>query len=240
LKFAVAGNAVTAGAQYAYEVEPIHGASTLGNPQSGLSDLVAMPDGTLLALERSVAVATPIYLSRIYEVDSSGATDFGAAQFAAGLAGHSYSPVAKQLLWSGAADAAAGQNLEGLALGPRLANGSWTLVGVVDGGDGFSGNTVVSFKATANPSADFDGDGDADGEDFLRWQRGLGKAIGVSHAEGDADRDGDVDQDDLKLWKGAAGASAKSIPEPTAAVMALAGLAMGAWAALARRARKSG
>jgi hypothetical protein len=238
LKFAVADNAVTAGAQYAYEVEPIHGASTLGNPQSGLSDLVAMPDRTLLALERSVAVATPIYLSRIYEVDLSGATDIGTAEFAAGLAGQAYSPAAKQLLWSGAADAAAGQNLEGLALGPRLASGSWTLIGVVDGGDGFSGNTIVSFTATANPSADFDEDGDADGEDFRRWQRGLGKGVG----EGDADRDGDVDQDDLELWKDAAGAtsSAKSIPEPTAAVLALAGMAMGAWAALARRARKSG
>jgi hypothetical protein len=232
LQFNVNGNTATAGPQYAYNVEPVHGASTLGSPQSGLSDLVCMPDGTLLALERSVAVTAPVYLNRIYEINYAGATDVSAGALANGLIGQTYTPVAKHLAWLGAADAAAGQNLEGLTLGPRLANGSYVLIGVVDDDptdlDTLSANTVVAFTATANPSADFDGDGDVDGADLLNLQRGLGKSIGASHAEGDADRDGDVDDDDLNYWKNHFGAApaasaSQSIPEPTGAFHSLGG-----------------
>jgi hypothetical protein len=233
LQFNVNGNTATAGPQYAYNVEPVHGASTLGSPQSGLSDLVCMPDGTLLALERSVAVTAPVYLNRIYEINYAGATDVSAGALANGLIGQTYTPVAKHLAWLGAADAAAGQNMEGLTLGPRLANGSYVLIGVVDDDptdlDTLSANTVVAFTATANPSADFDGDGDVDGADLLNLQRGLGKSIGASHAEGDADRDGDVDDDDLNYWKNHFGAApaasaSQSIPEPTGAFHSLGGL----------------
>ena len=132
LRMDVAGDNVTAAEQYAYQVEKIHGTSTIGSPQSGLSDLAALPDGTLLALERSVAFTSPFYLSRIFEIDPTAATDVSVAPFATGLIGQSFTPVAKELLWSGAADNASGQNLEGLTLGPRLANGNWLLVGVVD------------------------------------------------------------------------------------------------------------
>jgi len=246
LKLNVAGIAVTAGPQYAYVVEPIHGTSTFQSPQSGLSDLVAMPDGVVLALERSVVFGTPLYLNRIFEINFAGATDVSIGGLANGLTGQSYSPVAKQLLWSGAADGASGQNLEGLALGPRLANGSWVLIGVVDDGnsgssdaDPVSNNTVVAFTATANPSADFDADGDVDGADFLRWQRGLGKTIGATHTEGDADRDGDVDAADLPRWKTTyGGPPLEPIPEPTAALHSLAGLALFAGSTFRRRQEK--
>jgi hypothetical protein len=246
LKMSVAGNTVTAGPQYAYVTEPIHSTSTLGNPQSGLSDLVAMPDGTVLALERSVAVTTPIYLNRVYEVDFDGATDVSVGDPAAGLIGQNgnYTPVAKELVWSGAADGSSGQNLEGLTLGPQLANGSWVLLGVVDDGnnngtdnDPLSVNTVVAFTATAIPSADFDEDGDADGADFLSWQRGLGKTVGATLAQGDADRDGDVDGADLGQWESEAAAEvvATPVPEPAAAAL----LACGAWLLLIRARRLS-
>jgi hypothetical protein len=237
LRLDVAGNTVTAGVQYAYQVDPIHGTSTLGSPRSGLSDLVYMPDGTLLALERSVVVDTPIFLNRIFEINFAGATDVSVGALGNGLTGQSYTPASKQLLWSGAADASAGQNLEGLALGPRLANGSWVLLGVVDDGfngttdaDTLSNNTVVAFTATANPSADFDEDGDVDGDDFLRWQQNLGKTVGAFHSQGDADRDGDVDAADLARWKthyhGAPTESASSsAPEPDAGLQLLCGLA---------------
>src|SRR5262249_798209 len=144
--------------QFAYEVSPIHGSSMLGSPQSGLSDLVAMPDGTLLALERSVAVTTPIFLNRIFETNFSGATDVSVGALANGLIGQSFTPVSKTLLWSGPVDGPgnSGMNMEGLTLGPRLADGSWILVGVCDNGDGFTTNTLVAFTATANATADFD------------------------------------------------------------------------------------
>ncbi len=57
----------------------------------------------------------------------------------------------------------------------------------------------VSFN-TGIPG-DADGDGDVDGNDFLAWQRGLGKTSGATFADGDADGDGDVDGSDLGVWR---------------------------------------
>jgi hypothetical protein len=218
VKFNVAGNTVSTGPQYAYKVNPIHGTSTLGSPQSGLSDLTAMPDGTLLALERSVAVADTVYITRIFELNFAGATDVSVGALGSGLSGQTYTSITKSNVFSGAADGASGQNMEGLALGPRLANGSWVLLGVVDnanGGDPLSLNTIVAFTATASATGDFDGDGDADGADFVLWQRGLGKTVGAKLSEGDGDRDGDVDAADLAVWQSAfAEATPASVPEP--------------------------
>jgi hypothetical protein len=50
-------------------------------------------------------------------------------------------------------------------------------------------------------TADFDSDGDADGADFLAWQRGNGLATGATKEQGDANGDGAVNADDLALWK---------------------------------------
>ncbi|MEQ8209105.1 MAG: hypothetical protein RH917_04670 [Lacipirellulaceae bacterium] len=46
-------------------------------------------------------------------------------------------------------------------------------------------------------NADFDDDGFVDGADLLIFQRGFGKVVNATHADGDADGDGDVDADDL-------------------------------------------
>ncbi len=222
LRLDVTGDTLKAGPQFAYHVEPIH--STMMASRSGLCDLVAMPDGTLLALERSAAGAVPAFLNRIFEVDFTGATDVSQSTFVGGLTGQTYTPVAKDLRWSGAVDAALGQNFEGLGLGPRLPSGAWALIGVVDSGSD-AGNTVVAFTATANVTADFNGDGDADGDDMLAWQRGLGKAIGATLADGDADRDGDVDADDLGIWRAAQTPppEAAAVPEPDGASLMLSG-----------------
>ena len=79
-----------------------------------------------------------------------------------------------------------------------------------------SKNTLVTFELSANPSADFDNDGDVDGRDFLAWQRGYGTAIGATFAQGDADRDGDVDAADLGIWSANFGplAATLSVPNP--------------------------
>lgn len=219
-------NDVTHGAQFIYQVEPIHGSSPLGSPQSGLSDLTLMPDGTLLALERSVAVASPIYLNRIYEIDFDGATDVTEMPFTYGVSGKTYEPVGKSLLWSGPIDASFGQNMEGLALGPRLTNNQWSLIGVVDNGDGSSGNTIVAFTATLLHSADFNADGSVDGADFLRWQQHQGKLTEATFPEGDANLDGAVDTADLSIWKasfgGLADPATNAIPEPATALLSVA------------------
>ena len=75
-----------------------------------------------------------------------------------------------------------------------------------------------------NP-ADFDGDGDVDGDDFLTWQANFGKASGASPMDGDADGDGDVDGNDFLVWQSnftslATGTTA-SVPEPTSLALLL-------------------
>ena len=117
--------------------------------------------------------------------------------------------------------------MEGLVLGPQLANGSWVLLGVVDDGNGEVGssNTIVAFTATPVVSADFNADGVVDGADFLQWQRGSGKTIGATHQEGDANRDGAVNGADLEVWKGAFAAPAidgtTTIPEPATTTLSI-------------------
>jgi len=62
-------------------------------------------------------------------------------------------------------------------------------------------------------TADFDADGDADGSDFLRWQRGLGTTgAGATQSVGNADGDMDVDGADLAIWKSQFGGGAFSGP----------------------------
>ncbi len=58
-------------------------------------------------------------------------------------------------------------------------------------------NGLRILNVPAAISADFDNDGDVDGEDFLSWQRGL---LTANPTLGDADGDGDVDGDDLNIW----------------------------------------
>jgi hypothetical protein len=60
-------------------------------------------------------------------------------------------------------------------------------------------------------SADFDGDFDVDGTDFLQWQQN----VGVSDARqmhGDADRDRQVGGGDLTLWREQLGFSLQNYP----------------------------
>ncbi len=87
------------------------------------------------------------------------------------------------------------------------------------------GDKVVAFSLGSADDADFDGDDDVDGNDFLIWQRGLG--VGTLLAQGDADGDMDVDGDDLAIWAaqfGAQGAAAAAdaAPEPGTLSLALA------------------
>jgi hypothetical protein len=76
-------------------------------------------------------------------------------------------------------------------------------------------NVFVDAVAT---SADFDADGDVDGADFLRWQRGVGSPT-PALAQGDADMDADVDGADLVVWRGkwkATQPPVTTVPEPAA------------------------
>jgi hypothetical protein len=98
-------------------------------------------------------------------------------------------------------------------------------------------------------NADYDDDGDVDGNDFLVWQRQLGTNVPPSTAA-DGSGNGMVDAADLALWRSdfsaatVAGSAASevgvaAVPEPGSLVMGgLGGAAMLAWCVLARRTRK--
>jgi hypothetical protein len=68
--------------------------------------------------------------------------------------------------------------------------------------DGAGGQAIVQVTLGPPSPADFNGDGNVNGDDFLRWQRGLGtESPFASKLDGDADNDRDVDADDLAVWK---------------------------------------
>jgi hypothetical protein len=85
-----------------------------------------------------------------------------------------------------------------------------------------------NYGAGIGPPGDFDGDGNVNGSDFLKWQR----ALGSTEPAVDASKNGVVDGADLVAWRGNFGiaggsrAEAASVPEPSASVLALAGIAI--------------
>jgi hypothetical protein len=206
---------LTLGAQYAYQVDPIHtGTSSGPEARSGLSDLVALPDGSLLALERSLGLVggiLPSYQARIYRVTFDGATDTSVAPFSSGLSGQSYVPATKTLLWSGQVGGSFGENMESLSLGPLLPNGSWSLIGVVDDGDQISTNTLVAFTLTPQLLGAYNFDGHVDAADYVVFRKGLSGDFGSHYS----------------LWRThfgestAGGSQQAQTPEPTTVTVVL-------------------
>ena len=81
---------------------------------------------------------------------------------------------------------------------------------------------VIAPVAAPVSNADFDGDGDVDGKDFLAWQRGFN--TGTTKAQGDANGDSMVNSADLAIWQSQYGtpplsATFASVPEPSAIVL---------------------
>lgn len=110
----------------------------------------------------------------------------------------------------------------GIATSSPFDGGNWTRSGsgisnrtLINGGwDSLAYTPINTLNYAQNPiaapaagNADFDGDGDVDGRDFLAWQRGFGIASGASLAQGDANGDGAVNAADLEFWSDQYGAS---------------------------------
>jgi len=77
--------------------------------------------------------------------------------------------------------------------------------------------TDTTFIAPDN--ADFDGDGNVDGNDFLALQASIGITSGTTLAQGDANNDGAVNHLDLAIWEAQYGtvstlATVAAVPEP--------------------------
>jgi hypothetical protein len=111
----------------------------------------------------------------------------------------------------------------------NLADGSW---------DSLAFTPINTQNYAQNPiaaqpfgDADFDGDGDIDGRDFLAWQRGFGLTIGALPEQGDANGDGAVNAADLGFWSSQYGSEPlsalhlppsalnSSIPEPSTGLL---------------------
>ncbi|MBX3359650.1 MAG: esterase-like activity of phytase family protein [Phycisphaeraceae bacterium] len=187
-----------ASSQFACAVQPLHGAPTSGS-RSGVSALVVLPSGVVLSLERSLAAPfiIPTFQSRIYELAMQGASDIAAPPTDAGLIGQAYTPVGKRLLYSGSH-----LNMEGLALGPPLPGGGWSLVGIVDDGDPLSTNRVVAFRLTGDAgslhcAADIDRSGVADPTDIALFISVWLGSLGTGTVAGDFDGNGTVDPADV-------------------------------------------
>lgn len=133
--------------QWAYETDPYPGAPLFGRAHSGVSDLLALPTGELLVLERSFS--SHGFRSRIYQVDFTDGTPTGALP---DLEAAAVTPVTKRLLWDSGSFS---YNFEGLSLGPLLAAGSRSLLLVADdGGAGVPGLYALRLEPREAPAGE--------------------------------------------------------------------------------------
>lgn len=126
----------TLSGMWAYRCEPV---GAIQPVNSGVSDLCALPDGSLLVLERECSYTT-LGLTRIYRPNFAGATD---VREMPALTNAVYTAVEKgEPLYTVRDGKAFGETpwefqiscYEGLGLGPRNADGSYNLMMVSDGG----------------------------------------------------------------------------------------------------------
>jgi hypothetical protein len=129
-------------AQWAYRTDPIGGGPAAGLERSGVVELVHLPASGVLVLERSFAAGG--FRTRIYAVDVTAATETSAI---GSFEETPVTPVAKTLLYE-----AGGlfENFEGIALGPRLANGDFSLLLVSDDG-GVFGRSLQALRLQLAP-----------------------------------------------------------------------------------------
>jgi hypothetical protein len=138
------------GAQFVYNVAPVANPTTPAGQFStnGLVELLSLGGTKYLALERSFVsgYVTPVSSTgnsiQIYEIDTAGATDV--SEFAS-LAGQSYTPVSKNLLFDLDSLGLPLDNIEGISFGGRLSNGHRSLILVSD--NNFSPTQFTQFLA---------------------------------------------------------------------------------------------
>lgn len=114
--------------QWAYRTDAVAGSPMLDDRGTGLSELAALPDGRLLALERSYG--TEGLRIRLYEVTLDGATEVSELP---SLLGADLVLARKRRLWE---RTSLRDNFEGMAIGPPLADGSRSLLLIADDGHG--------------------------------------------------------------------------------------------------------
>lgn len=134
-------------AEHAYPLDPVPAPPVPpdGFAVAGLVELLALGDGEVLALERSYVAGRGFYL-RLYRASLDGAGDVSGVDSLED-AGTAVVPVDKHLLLDLADLGAELGNVEGMALGPALADGRRLLVLVAD--DNFARDQRTRFLAFA-------------------------------------------------------------------------------------------
>jgi hypothetical protein len=117
------GPALVPSGQWAYRTGPSH----------GVPDLLALPDGRLLVLERNYSASRH---NAIYLVDFAGATETSAI---ADLDEAPFTLVSKTLLWEATISGADG-DFEGITLGPQLDHDTYSMLLIADNGSGTQQN----------------------------------------------------------------------------------------------------
>jgi hypothetical protein len=128
LRFERRGEGFAPAAQYVYEVGAIDRLPGKGFTVRGLAELLALPEGGLLALEREFVEGRGMRI-QLYRIELGGATDVSGLE---SLAGQAWTPVKKTLVYDFARASFMADNLEGMAFGPSFPDGSRTLVMVSD------------------------------------------------------------------------------------------------------------
>ncbi|MBS7695692.1 MULTISPECIES: esterase-like activity of phytase family protein [unclassified Chelatococcus] len=132
-----------AGPEWVYVTDPIRMAPAKpgGFADNGVSDILALDEGSLLVMERGYSAGKGNDI-RLYRADRRNATDVSAID---ALSGASWVPLAKTLVLDLATLGTALDNFEGMDFGPRLNNGNRTLVIVSD--DNFNEAQTTKFLA---------------------------------------------------------------------------------------------
>ncbi len=135
--------------QYAYRLDGNTDSQWSSLSISCVSDLLALPNGELVALERATGSGRPGGFAsdmrvRLYGVGFSSATDL--------QGGSLVNPVyaTKTLLWQQYFDASDNNQFEGITLGPKLANGDSSILMIADNSAGTT-HTLYALRATGVP-----------------------------------------------------------------------------------------
>ena len=126
LRYERRGDSFAPVGELGYLVEPI-GERTDGFKVRGVVDLLPLPEGGLLALEREFVTGAGMKV-QLFHVDTAGTTDVSSLD---SLAGEGWTPVRKTLLYDFGSSFRP-DNLEGMTFGPELPNGDRMLIVISD------------------------------------------------------------------------------------------------------------
>lgn len=126
LRYERRGDSYEPAGELVYVVDPIERRGSAFKVR-GLVDLLPLPEGGLLSLEREFVEGVGMEV-QLFLVDPEGATDVSGVE---SLAAGGWTPVRKTLLYDFASGFAP-DNLEGMTFGPKLPDGDRTLIVVSD------------------------------------------------------------------------------------------------------------